>query len=113
MAQEWTDCFETGVDNAEGVATIRCLEPLFSNIVTGLITLAGVALFVMLIISGYNYLFAGGDMKKLEKAKGAMSGALIGLVVIVAAYLIIRLIEEFLGLGSGTLTIFRIFYQGP
>lgn len=105
MAVAW-DCFDTAVPGANNVATIKCLEPLFQNVVTALITLAGVVLFLMLIVSGFNFLFAGGDMKKLEKAKGGISGALIGLVVIVAAYLILRLIEEFTGVTD--LTIFRI-----
>lgn len=94
---DWGSC----LGGPEGdVATISCLEPLFANVVNTVLALSGIALFIMLIIGGYNFLFAGGDMKKIEKAKGAMSGAIIGIVVMVVAFLIIRLITEFTGVSS-------------
>lgn len=77
----------------DGVATIRCIIPLFKNVFVGVLALTGVALFVMLILGGYHVLFSGGDQKKLEAAKGTLTGAIIGLVVIVAAYLIVKTVE--------------------
>ena len=88
------------------VATIGSLETLFSNAVNVVIALAGVALFLMLIVSGFSYLFSGGDQKKLEQAKGTVTNAIIGLVVIVSAYLIIKIIGAFTGVPD--LTIFEI-----
>jgi hypothetical protein len=95
---EWkstTDCIQN-VD----VATIKCLEPLFKNVVSAATALAGVALFLMLIVGGYSFLFAGGDQKKLEKAKGTLTGAVIGLVIIALAYLIIMAISAITGVKS-------------
>lgn len=103
----WTNCFEN-TPQAQDVATIRCLEPLFTNAVRSIVALASVVLFAMLLIAGFNFLFSGGDQKKLEKAKGTISAAVVGLVVIVAAYLILRTIGAFTGLD---LTIFRISVQ--
>lgn len=74
-------------------ATIRCIIPLFTNLIQGVLALSGVALFVMLLVGGFNFLLSGGDQKKLEAAKGTLTGAIIGLVVIVSAYLIIRTVE--------------------
>ena len=92
----WSECFST-VENAENVATIQCLEPLFENVVRSVISISGVALFIVLLISGFNFLFSGGDQKKLEQARGAMTNAIIGLVVIVIAYLIIQTISKITG----------------
>lgn len=78
-------------------ATIRCIVPLFKNIVMGVLALTGVALFVMLLMGGFNFLLSGGDAKKLEMAKGTLTNAVIGLVVIVCAYLIIYTVEVFTG----------------
>jgi hypothetical protein len=89
------------------VPTIGCLEPIFSNVVSAVMSLAGVALFLMLVISGFNFLFAGGDQKKLEKAKGTLSGAMIGLVIIVVSYLILRAIGIFTGV---TVTNFQVVF---
>jgi len=74
-------------------ATIQCIVPLFTNLVQGVLALSGVALFIMLLVGGFHFLLSGGDPKKLEAAKGTLTSAIIGLVVIVAAYLIIKTIE--------------------
>lgn len=103
-AEDWGDCV------VKDAATFQCLEPLFSNLVTGVVSLAGVAVFVMLLFAGFNFLFAGGDAKKLEQARGTFSSAIIGLVVIVSAYLILRIIGVLTGTES-TITQFEIPIQ--
>ncbi|MFZ5845723.1 MAG: pilin [Patescibacteria group bacterium] len=90
-ATPWGSCVE------QGAATIGCLEPLFRNVVGAIVALSGVALFIMLLVGGFNFLFSGGDQKKLEAAKNTISHAIIGLVVIVSAYLILRTIKVFTG----------------
>lgn len=92
------DCIKT--INGVEVSTIKCLEPLFINIVTAATALSGVALFLMLIIGGYNFLFAGGDQKKLEKAKGTLTGAIVGLIIIAVSYLIIKVISIITGVSD-------------
>ena len=62
--------------------------------------------FIMLLVGGFNFLFAGGDQKKLEQARGTLTGAIIGLVVIVSAYLILNTIGIFTGVTD--VTKFRI-----
>jgi hypothetical protein len=79
------------------VATIQSVQTLFVNVIGVIVALAGVALFIMFVVSGFSFLFSGGDPKKLEQAKGTLTNAIIGLVVIVAAYLILRLIGVFSG----------------
>lgn len=63
-AAGWTGCLEDG-----DVATIQCIAPMFERVVQGVLAISGVALFVMLVIGGYNFLLSGGDQKKLEMAK--------------------------------------------
>jgi len=91
------DCFEKTIEGAEHVATIKCLEPLFENVVRSIVSLAGIALFIMLLTSGFTFLFSGGDQKKLEQARGSMTNAIVGLVVIVIAYLILNTIKVITG----------------
>ena len=88
------------------VATISSLEPLFKNVAVAVGSLAAVALFIMLIVGGFKLLFSGGDAKQLEAAKGTLTAALIGIVVVAAAYLIIKLIGEFAGVPD--ITTFQI-----
>lgn len=89
----WSGCFFESIPDADNVATIGCIVPLFENLVKGVLALSGVALFVMLVIGGFNFLLSGGDPKKLEAARGTLTNAVIGLVVIVLSFLIIKTIE--------------------
>lgn len=88
---DWGECVK------DGAAQITCLEPLFTNVVRALVAFVGVALFVMLLIGGFNFLFSGGDQKKLEQANHTITAAVLGLVVIVTAYLILKTIYVFTG----------------
>ena len=89
----------------EGAATIYCLESLFGSVVGAIVALAGVALFIMLVIGGFRFLFSGGDQKQLDAARGTITNAIIGLVVIVTAYLILSTIKVFTGVDVTTFTI--------
>lgn len=89
----------------KGVATVKCFESLFRNVVQTLTALVGVALFIMLVIGGFGFLFAGGDQKKLEKARGTLTAAVTGVVIIVVAYLILRTISLFTGVDVTRFTI--------
>lgn len=93
-AEPWTSTLE---GPNKDVATIQSLVPLFKNAVTGITAFAGVVLFIVLVMAGFTFLFSGGDAKQLEKAKHTFTYALIGLVIIVCAYLIINLIQMFTG----------------
>lgn len=99
-AANWGSCV---IDDA---ATIQCIVPMVERVIQGVLALSGVALFVMLVIGGYNFLLSGGDQKKLEMAKGTITGALLGLVIMVAAFLIIKTIATFT--GAATVTNFEI-----
>lgn len=91
---------------AEGdVPTIYGLEVMVANILNIIIGLAGVVLLLMLIGGGFGYITSGGDKEKAAKAKNSLTYAILGLLVILGAWLIIRLIEEFTGLN---LHIFQI-----
>ena len=102
MAAWDTSCFATGVPNAEEVATLSCLVPLFENIVRAVIAFGGIGLLLMLLVGGFNFLFSAGDPKKLEQARGTISQAVIGLVIMSAAYLIVNLIGTFTDIESIT-----------
>ena len=103
MAEIWI-CFEP-LPNAEDVATIRCLEPLFKNVVQGGVALVGIALFIMILNSGFRYLTSAGDPKKLAAARGSLTNAVVGVVLIAVGYLILRTIEIFTGVP---VTIFKV-----
>lgn len=91
--------------SGEGAATIQCLEPLFKNVVSGIAALVGIALFIMILNSGFRYLTSAGDQKKLEAARGSLTNALTGVVLIAIGYLILKTIQVFTGFET---TVFKI-----
>ncbi|MGB9706518.1 MAG: hypothetical protein ACPLXP_00375 [Microgenomates group bacterium] len=80
------------VSKAAGVFT-----GIISNIIGVMTIVAGIWFIFQFIIGGYSYMIAGGDPQKMGQATQKITSALIGLVVIVAAYAIISLLGELLG----------------
>ena len=96
--QPWSSPRCVTTVNGVEVATIQGLECVFQNVVSVAIALAGLAVFVMLLAGALKYLTSGGDPKAQESAKNTMTYAVLGLVIMVAAYLILNLLSTFTGL---------------
>ena len=71
---------------------------LVSVITQNAFVLAGIIAFVLLIFGGFGVIVSAGDSKKLEDGKKAITGAVIGLIIIVASFWIIQIIETLSGL---------------
>ncbi len=82
---------------ADGVATIQSIEGIFKNFIVLAIGFAGIALFVMLIVGGFNFITAGADAGKAQGAQKTITYAILGLIFIVLSFLILRLIGDFTG----------------
>ena len=80
-----------GFTNLAGI-TIPEIVPVIIQVI--LIAAALVAL-IFLIIGGIKWITSGGDKAQVESARNTITSALIGLVVVFAAWAIIRLIELF------------------
>lgn len=64
-------------------------------IIRFILLIAFVIAFIMLLVGGIRWILAGGDEKSVEKARNTITAALIGLVVVLVAYALIRLVETF------------------
>lgn len=87
----------------DGVAQITCIIPLVANVIRAVVALGAVALFVMLLAGGFNFLFSSGDQKKLEAARGTVTQAIVGIIIMSVAFLILRTIQLFTGVDVSTL----------
>lgn len=78
--------------------TIKPIDNIV-NVLRGVIqfilVVAFVLAFIFLIIGGIRWIVAGGDEKGVAGARGMITAALIGLVIVLVAYAIIRLVEIF------------------
>ncbi|OGK19915.1 hypothetical protein A3C23_04405 [Candidatus Roizmanbacteria bacterium RIFCSPHIGHO2_02_FULL_37_13b] len=100
--KEWGDCV------VDGVPTLKCLEVVFSNLLTMASALVIVILFIMMAVGALKYLTSAGDPEKLKGAQGTIKYALFGLGLFIASFIIIKTIDIlFLG-GQGKLFEFTI-----
>lgn len=75
------------------------IGPFVGNIVIAGMILAGLVTFLMLIWGGVQYITSAGDKVQAESARNKMTNALIGLVIVIGSYGIIKLIEAFFGIN--------------
>ncbi|OQA82525.1 MAG: hypothetical protein BWY29_00814 [Microgenomates group bacterium ADurb.Bin238] len=73
---------------------------LVSTLVTTAIVVGALATLIYLIMGGINWIISAGDTQKVESAQKHITNALIGLVILVAAYAIFTVVKTFLGIGD-------------
>lgn len=83
------------------------LVTVVQAIIRFILLIAFVLAFIFLLIGGLRWITAGGDEKAVAGARGMITGALIGLVIVLLAYAIIKLVEAFFNVTiiSGDLCI--------
>ncbi|OGD93915.1 hypothetical protein A2697_04935 [Candidatus Curtissbacteria bacterium RIFCSPHIGHO2_01_FULL_41_44] len=86
--------------NADIIKIIRA-------IIQFILVVAFIIAFIMLLVGGIRWILAGGDEKAVAGARNTITAALIGLVIVLVAFAIIKLVETFFGVTiiSGTFTI--------
>jgi hypothetical protein len=72
------------------------IETLAGQVITALTSLLGVIFVLLTIYGGFLYMNARGNEEQTKKAKAIITQALIGLVIILAAYAISYFILKFL-----------------
>ena len=90
-----TRCVQTvkGVD----VPTIQGFECLFANVLKVVVTVAGLAFFIMFIVGGFQYMQTSNDPKAVAAASSTLTYAVIGLVGVIISWLILAFIYQFTG----------------
>jgi hypothetical protein len=81
----------------------------FQDFIPNLITLAlvvGAAIsFFVLIMGAIQWISGGGDKQALEGARGKITNAVIGIVILFSIFAILNLLETFFGIKIMTLDI--------
>ena len=73
---------------------------IIASAITLLIAVAGIIFFFMLVFGGIRYLTVGGDEKAAQEARRSLTNAAVGLIIIVAAFLIAQLLFAVFGLNT-------------
>ena len=77
------------------------LSSLVNVILPTVFLIAGVVFFVMIVYAGIQIIAAGSnDPEKMKKLRATMTSAIAGLIIIVAAYWIVRIISMVTGVNT-------------
>jgi|GEM_PF-670763 len=71
-----------------------------SLLVTYLLPGAGLLMLLYLIFGGFQYMLSGGDPKAVQAAKGKITGAIVGFIIVFLAYWIVQAVAIILGISS-------------
>jgi hypothetical protein len=81
------------------VATFECLPVLFANVVLWLLIFVGIVATAFVVFSGFKFVTSAGDAKKTEGARKTLTFAIIGLILVLFSFFIVRLIGQTTGLA--------------
>lgn len=70
---------------------------LINSIIRFVFAIAALLVFFYLIWGGIDWITSGGDKSKTEGARNKITAAIIGLIVLAAAYAILQIVLQFLG----------------
>lgn len=95
-----SDTINLKPDSASGFSSLGGFT--IPSIVSGLIRLslviAAIVFFFILVLGGIRWIASGGDKANTETARSQITAALVGLVIVFAAWAIVALINTFFGI---------------
>ena len=97
-----TGAYDPSGVNLTGVA----LAIFIKNDLNAVYVVVGLTTFIYLILGGFKYITAAGDTKVVQEASKKITGAIMGLVIIIASYAFVSVIGSVLGVPIFT-PVFR------
>lgn len=73
------------------------LTTFLSNVVTIIFIVGGLLVFFMIIFAAFQWITSGGEKEAISKARGRITWAIIGMVVLALSFVIVRVLGEILG----------------
>lgn len=78
-------------------AGLQQIEDIFSNFISIIVGVGFIALIVMMVMAGIQYLTSGGEQKQIQQAHQTVTWALLGILFMAIGWLVLRLVETFTG----------------
>lgn len=85
--------------NGDLTGSTTPVEKLISNVLVVLTVVAGLSFVIWFLLGGINWITAGGDKGKVDKAKGMMTNGAIGLIIIAVSYAVVWIVGTALGIN--------------
>ena len=78
------------------------IEGFIGRLIKAILGLSGSVALLMFVWGGFQYLWSGGDPKKVEKGKETLKNAVLGIVIIFFSYTLVNTIIKILATGAVT-----------
>jgi hypothetical protein len=88
-----------------GGLTSLTIPRLISGLISLTMVVAAIVFFFILVIGGIRWIMSGGDKAQTEAARSQITAALVGLVIVFAAWAIVQLIQVFFGINIFQLSL--------
>lgn len=88
LAQYGLDIAGKSLPQGTGSSFADKLASALGSVLGSFLAFLGVVFLVLMVAGGLKWMTAGGDEKKVESARGLITQAIIGLVIVLSAYAI-------------------------
>jgi len=82
---------------AQDYAKLDELNDVFQSVLSVVAVVGGFLAFAALIYGGFRYIVAQGDPKQISAARSTITWAILGLSLIIVAWLLLLFVEQFTG----------------
>ena len=73
-------------------------QGIVSNLINLILVIAFIAFLFLLLLGGIQWITSGGDKESLAKAKGKLTSAIVGIIIVISAWAILSLVKYFFGI---------------
>jgi len=101
------DCVRTGLGGIRsifpmtGIGASQNPIQFIGAIISLMLTIAGAIAVVFVIIGGFMYVTSAGNEEQAEKGRKTLTNAIIGVVIVILAYVIVNVTVNFVSGGVG------------
>jgi uncharacterized membrane protein len=88
----------TAINPGQGFATD--IGGLINSVLNLVMIIALLLVFLYLILGGIQWITSGGDKGKTEEARNKITAAVIGIIILAAAYALVQFVAYVLGFGT-------------
>lgn len=85
-------------------AQLSDIGKVIQNVIGLLAPAAAIAFLLVFIVGAYKYMTSGGDPKATASARATLTYAIIGVILVVVSYLVLKLIEDITKVPITTVT---------
>jgi hypothetical protein len=79
------------------------IKDILTNVLSWLLSIIGIIALISFVISGFQYFLAAGDEKSMDTAKRNMLYSVIGIVVALSGYIVVKAVDTMM---KGTSSVF-------